>query len=313
MRRARTVFWLQGALSAAGLLVVAAALAVTATRVELALPTAPELAEACRRWALADGGAASALVLVLGSLAVAVLGITLRSASRQLRASRRALGRLRQPRPMPGQSGAVLFDDAVPRAFCAGLATPRIYVSTGAVALLSRAERAAVTAHEAYHARRRDPLRLLVMRALGDGLFFLPAVRRLADRYAALAELAADEAAVRATRDSRAVASALLAFDTVAEPAVVGIAPERVDRLLGERPRWELPTALLAGAGVTVAAVGALTLRLAEATGRASIGLPQLLAQVCMLAMALAPVLAGAGAILAGRRALRGRDLRGRS
>lgn len=48
---------------------------------------------------------------------------------------------------------------------------------------------------------------------------------RLSRRYAALAELAADRAAVRASRDDVApLASALLSFEA-ADPAVVGIAP----------------------------------------------------------------------------------------
>jgi Zn-dependent protease with chaperone function len=305
MTRARSVFWLQGALSCAGLIVVVSVLAVAATRIDFALPSAAAIAGACRRWAFPDGATAPALVAALGSLALAALALTTRSGVRQVSASRQALHRLRHVTPMRGHAGVMAFDDHVARAFCAGFARPRIYLSTGALGLLSDTERAAVIAHEAHHARRRDPLRLLVMRALADGLFFLPALRRLADRYRALAELAADEAAVRATRDSHALASALLAFDALADPAMVGIAPERVDHLLGEQPRWELPIALVAGAAVTVVAVAAVTLRLADATGHSSIALPELLAQACMLAMALAPVAAGAAAIVAGRRILR--------
>jgi Zn-dependent protease with chaperone function len=305
--RARTVFWLQAALSGAGLLVVITALAVAATRIDFALPSGAALAEACRRWAFPEGTASSALVAAVGSIALAALALTFRSALRQVRAGRLALRRLRHVTPLRGEPGVVAFDDQVPRAFCAGLVMPRTYVSTGALALLSDAERAAVIAHEAHHAQRRDPLRLLVMRALADGMFFLPALQRLAVRYSALAELAADDAAVRTTRDSRALASALLAFDELADPAVVGIAPERVDHLLGDQARWELPITLLAGAAVTVAALAAVTLRLADATGHSSVALPELFAQTCMLAMALIPVVAGAGAILAGRRALRRR------
>jgi len=197
----------------------------------------------------------------------------------------------------------VLFEDPRPRAFCAGFVRPRAYISTGALSLLDHDEQAAVLAHEADHARRRDPLKLLVARALADGLFFLPAARRLADRYAELAEIAADEAAVATTHGPAALASALVAFD--AEVAGIGIEPERVDQLLGKRAAWELPAALLIGAAVTLAALVVVVVRIGQATGHASIGLPELLAQACMFAMAVVPVIAAAAALLLGRRLVR--------
>ena len=56
--------------------------------------------------------------------------------------------------------------------------------------------------------------------------------------------------------DRRSLAAALLAF--AERPAgVVGIAPERIDHLLGERPSGELPFSLLMGALVTLAALTA--------------------------------------------------------
>ena len=74
-----------------------------------------------------------------------------------------------------------------------GLLRPRVYVSTGALERLGEAELAAVVAHEAHHAARRDPLRILVARAIGDA-YSLGALPR---REQALAELAADAAVVR--------------------------------------------------------------------------------------------------------------------
>ena len=124
----------------------------------------------------------------------------------------------------------LVIPGAQPLAFCAGLLRPRVYVSTGALERLGEAELAAVVAHEAHHAARRDPLRLLVARAIGDA-YSLGALPR---REQALAELAADAAAVRC-RGVAPLASALLAFDPTA------IAPERVDRLAGEAPRHEVP------------------------------------------------------------------------
>jgi Zn-dependent protease with chaperone function len=66
---------------------------------------------------------------------------------------------------------------------------PRIYVSSGTTALLSGAQLDAVLAHEAHHARRRDPLRMLVARTLAESAFFVPVLHRSRERYAALADM----------------------------------------------------------------------------------------------------------------------------
>lgn len=302
MNRARGVFLLCAALGTSALAMVVVAVGVAASRIDFAVPTPEEVLASCTRWVLSHGDAASIAVLVVGGAGLAVLGLTLASAQRRLRATRRFERALPVVGELDRDPGVRVVRDPVPHAFCAGLVRPRIYLSSGAVELLRPAEREAVLNHEWHHARRRDPLRLLVARSLADGLFFVPAMARLAERYAALAELAADEAAVESARGPQALASALLAFDSHPDPSVVGVAPERVDRLLGERARWELPLLLLAGATATLVAVGAVTLRLEQATEHASIALPALLAQACMLAMAMAPLLAATTAVLGARR-----------
>ena len=306
MVSARRVWALQLAVAVLGAVATVAALLVALTRVDFSVPSVAELTAACRHYALPDPRPASVLVLVVGSVAVAAVILSLRAVVRQLRASRRLERGLELLGPVPGMARSHVVNGDAPQAFCIGLLRPRIYVSKAALEVLGDDERAAVFAHEAHHARRRDPLRLLVARALAEGLFFLPAVRRLPERYAALAELAADDAARAATGGRRALASALLAFDEHPSPAAVGIAPERVEHLLGRRLRWELPTLVLLGALATIAAFVAVTLRLAEATAQATIGLPLLAAQACMLTMALGPVVVGAMALLGGRRLARG-------
>jgi len=307
MRSARGLYRLQAALALAGAAATALALVVALTRVSFQPPSVGEIARACQRVGLDDLSLVSLLVLSLSSLSVAVLALTLRSAVRQLRRRHRFVRGLR----VVGRADiegcpALVIDDERARAFCTGLWRPRVYLTRGTLDLLPADQLAAVVAHEAHHARRRDPLRLFVARALADGLFFLPALGRLTDRYAALAELAADEAAV-SRGGRRSLAAALLAFDEAPNAAVVGIAPERVDHLLGERPRWELPTALLLGAGLTVTGLVALVLQTAQATSHASVALPTLLAQACMVAMTVVPVLVGATALLVSRRTLRRR------
>src|SRR3954452_270588 len=302
MASARRIWTLQVAVALVGAAATLAALFVAASRVDFSAPSFGELAAACQRYALPNLSLASLLVLVLGSVSAAAVALTLRSVIRQVRAGRRLVRGLKLQGAVSGAIPAHVVDDDEPQAFCVGLLRPRIYVSRAALELLGADEREAVLAHEAHHARRRDPLRLFVARALGEGLFFLPMARHLPQRYAALAELAADEAATATHGGRRALASALLAFDTHPSPAAVGIAPERVEHLLGQRLKWELPTLLLFGAVVAIGALIAATLRVADATQHATVGLPVLAAQACMLAMALGPVVLGASALLGGRR-----------
>lgn len=302
MASARRVWALQIVVGGAGALTTAAALFVAVSRIDFSLPSLQQVVAACQRYALPHVRPISVLVLLLGSAAVAAVLLGIRSLVRQLRAGRRLERELRLLGPLPGTAAVQVIDDDRPRAFCIGLLSPRIYVSRGSLEILGADEREAVLAHEVHHARRRDPLRVLLTRTVADGLFFLPVVRRLNERCAALAELAADEAAVRARGGRHALASALLAFDAQPKAAGVGIAPERVDHLLGERARWELPALLLIGGVVTIGVAIAVTARVAEVAGHGTLPLPALLAQSCMLVMAAAPLVFGAMAILGARR-----------
>jgi Zn-dependent protease with chaperone function len=178
-----------------------------------------------------------------------------------------------------------------PLAFCAGLLRPDVYVSEGALERLGEAELAAVVAHEAHHAARRDPLRILVARAIGDA-YSLGALPR---REQALAELAADAAVVR-SRGAAPLASALLAFDAAA------IAPERVDRLVGEPPRDEVPRALVAGAGAVIAALLVLFV-LCVVNGHPRVCLPLASAPVWWICAVTARLAAMGPAWLGWRRA----------
>ena len=202
-----------------------------------------------------------------------------------------------------GPTEVRVFEHRSALAFCAGLVRPRVYVSTATLATLSGDELDAVTAHEQHHVRQRDPLKVFLAGVLADGLFFVPALRQVAARYASLAELAADRAALRVLRgDAAPLASALLAFER-ADPAVVGIAPERVDHLLGEAPRWELPSALLAWTLVMIGGVVAITLRV-QSTAQDPVNLPLMAAQFCMVLMAVVPLVIVGGSLLGARRLL---------
>jgi len=292
-----------------GILAIVAAALPLAGNATFASPSAAALVHACRSFVLPDLSLAAIIALALGSAAIAVLVLAGCSLLRHHRASRRFLERLPvvETRELAGQPVCVIAAGDV-QAFCAGLLRPKVYLSSAALSTLDTEQLRAVITHEAHHARHRDPLRIMFARVLGDSLFFLPALKRLGDDYARLAELAADRAAVGASRgDVRPLAGALLAFGEGPGPAVVGIAPERIDHLLGQRPAWQLPVALLAWSAALTLAVVIVSQRVADAAAMAPIDVPLVASQLCMLFMAVVPPTAGGMALLRARRALIGR------
>lgn len=243
--------------------------------------------------------AAAALLLALAVLGAVVLAVTLGAAWRQAWAQRRLLRRLPVAGPLPGHDGVWLVEAGAPLAFCAGWLRPRVFVSRAAVERLSGAELRAILAHERHHRLRRDPLRLAAGRVLCQALFFLPVLRPLHARGDDEAELRADAAAVRVAGGPAPLASAMLAF-AAGPPGTAGIAPERVDSLLGMAPAWSPPRAALLAGLATLAALVALTWRAsAGATLSATLALPIASSQPCVLMLALVPLVAvSAGALL---------------
>ena len=309
MKTARRLYRLQLAFASLGLAAAFVSAFTVLGGVSLAMPSPGALAAACTRWVPAVT-IVQALLLGLGALALAVVVLGVRSLARQLRRGWRNLRcfkRGSRPVEIAGKRCWVV-DDPEPQAFCTGLLCPRVYLSSGALELLQEDELQAVVAHEAYHAERRDPLRFLVAGTLADALFFLPALRRMSERYAALAEVAADQAAVQATFGSAALASALLRFGehSVDTPALVGISCERVDALAGDDDagRWQIPSRFLAASAGAAGAFLAIAV-VAHGTSEATISLPLLAAQSCMLVRAAAPVAAALLAISLVRRVSR--------
>jgi hypothetical protein len=301
-------------LAAAGLAaaLLTGAIVFVASGLDPSLPSPDSVAAACDRW-LATGGPAAVIALAAGALALASLVLGLRSLWRQVGASRRYLQALPVATETIDVDGTAcrLIDASGPLAFCAGYVRPAVFLSRGAIDQLTGDELRAVVGHEAHHADRRDPLRLLLARALADGLFFLPVLRRSCERYAALGELAADEAAVGRIDGRGPLASALLKFSAPGEhPAtVVGIAPERVDHLLGDPAArlWRLPRSVTAPSAAVLVALAALFGAAAHGALEASLNLPILLSAACMLVMIGGPIAVALGAIVISRRTLRAR------
>jgi Zn-dependent protease with chaperone function len=156
-----------------------------------------------------------------------------------------------------------VLDHSPNPAFTTGLLHPRIYVAKSLASALDADQLAALLAHEAEHVRRRDPLRLSIMRALACTLFWIPALRRLASDLADEAEIQADDAAV-ARAGAIPLAGALVtlaAWPAHRSSIAPGFAQDslldrRVRRLLGEpvtvgtHVTWRSLTLALAALGL---------------------------------------------------------------
>lgn len=130
--------------------------------------------------------------------------------ARAWRSAGRALAPLEGRSPEPGgpfwaaaRAGAVdpsrvwVVEGLPTPALTVGTLKPRIYLARELAEELTHDELAAVLAHEGAHLARRDPLRLFALRFLSCALFWIPALRRLADDVADEAEVLADERAAR--------------------------------------------------------------------------------------------------------------------
>jgi hypothetical protein len=248
---------------------------------------------------------AAVVVVALALLGLAVTAITVGGALHELAADRR-LRRWLAARASRRHGEALVIEDERPRAFCAGLLRPRVYISTGVLALLDESALAAVLVHERQHARRRDPLRLACGRVLARALFYVPGLGELVRRQEALAELSADERAIAAGPENRAaMARAMLSFAERSRPHdPTGLDPERIDHLLGEPPSWRFPLLLcllaLCLLGL-LAAAGVLAGHLAA--GSATLAPPFLSRQPCVMVLATIPALLALVAVGLRRRA----------
>jgi Zn-dependent protease with chaperone function len=290
VRSASRFYRVNLAVGAAAALALVLALASAWRVVNLGVPSPHDLLQACRHVVFSGETVISLTVLVLVGTCLAVLVLAIRSGLRHYRAQRVALSKL----PVQYEAryrgvGLTVFTHEHPEAFSAGLLKPRLFLSRGALHNVATAELAAVIEHEVHHCRRRDPLRLLIVQLISDALFFVPAMQRLSQRYRTLAELAADDAAVSKGSCPGTLAAALLAFTEGTRPGVVGIAPERVDHLLGERAHWNLPVALLACTLVTLLVLMATAMVLVYTVAPGDLSFSTMSAQVCMVVMAWVP------------------------
>jgi hypothetical protein len=288
----RYVFGLALALGSGGLGLTAAAVIATLASVHHGSAGSGQIVFAGVQFTYPTVNGAGALLLALGMLGAAVITTSVRAVWRQVLAYRRFRAVLQSVESLERDPRVSVIPDPRPQAFCAGYLRPEVYVSRRTVELLTDAELDAVLAHEHHHRRFRDPLRIACARVLSEAIFFLPVLRPLCERYADVAELSADRAAVRASAGREGpLASALLAFDEYAAPGVSGISPERVDSLLGQPMRWRLPAGLMAGSLGALSAVSlVIWLTSQSAAAQATFNLPILSSRPCVGMMSIVPV-----------------------
>jgi Zn-dependent protease with chaperone function len=298
------VFWLAVVFGAAGMVAAAVAIGTAIGSVQRASMGAGHINVAGLALSYPELNGAEWLLIGLAAVGATAMTVACRAAWRQRSTYRSFLDRLEVIGHVDGHPTVEVIAGSRPEAFCAGYLTPTVYISKGALESLTIRELEAVLAHEHHHRLVRDPLRFAVGRILTRALFFVPVLRPLFDRYADLAELNADGAAVRASAGRQGpLASALLVFDASAPPGVSGISSARVDSLLGEPVRWRLPFWLMAA---SLAALSALSVLIWQASGiasvRATFNVPFLSSQPCVAMMLVLPML---GCVAAVRRRTR--------
>jgi len=227
---------------------------------------------------VAVGGAAWLLVIAGAFLAFRLVGATLRLESGIAPVLASPTPRLAGSLARVGRSVASLprdrfYECALPAAYSSvlGLTRARCVLSSHLVAHSPNDELDAVVAHEASHLRSGDVYAAFAVGLLNCAFFFLRPVRQLGRWWREAAELASDDAAVRATRDPLALASAILRVSATpnasgsALPAVVlpfadetaCFPAKRVERLLDQAQKATL--APLAETPLQIAAAWATT------------------------------------------------------
>jgi beta-lactamase regulating signal transducer with metallopeptidase domain len=168
--------------------------------------------------------------VVLGALALLGLGLVGRSLLRAyslLRTDMQLDARLTALTRQLGTPRGIAFEvTGLAGVSLAGILRPKILVGSRALAALTPAELEVAISHEVAHQRSLDNLKRFLICCAPDVFGWLPAARRLEQRWEAETECQADARAVRGD-DSRAVtlASALVKVARLARPGAIDPSP----------------------------------------------------------------------------------------
>ncbi len=117
----------------------------------------------------------------------------------------------------------VVLGENKPFAYCFGVRKPKIFITTGLIAMIDRKELEIILRHEKYHLEHRDNL-VLLLATFVESLFpFFPILTDLIHIYKTDRELLADQAAIQEETDKRSLSSVLkklLQYEPVTIPAL---------------------------------------------------------------------------------------------
>lgn len=118
---------------------------------------------------------------------------------------------------------AVVLRETKPFAYCFGVRNPKIFITTGLIALVNKRELEVILRHEKYHLEHRDNLILLIATFIESLFPFFPILTDLIRIYKIDRELLADQAAIQGEADTRSLSSVLkklLQYEPVTLPAL---------------------------------------------------------------------------------------------
>lgn len=153
------------------------------------------------------------------------------------------------PKVDRGSSIVIIKDERGISAFTWGFLRPRIYLSTGLLSALTRAEVNAVCLHEVQHRRSADPLRFFLLNLLRDSFFYIPLIAQLTEHIRARKEFEADDYAAERAGEPVTLASALLKVSktkieaSLASASFIGSGSpsDRIKRLIeGAEPGYKI-------------------------------------------------------------------------
>src|SRR5215469_14688785 len=206
-------------------------------------------------------------VIAIAGLLVAA-AVVLRAAGCVACEFRRALRDRREHAALVAAAGrpgdepdVAIVDHDVPAVYCLPCGRHQIVISAGALTALTPEQLRAVLAHERAHLRRRHHVNLALATALSRAFPRVPLLSQAQPQLAVLAEMAADDAAIRChRRDDLASALVVLArAGAGAQPATLAASgPEaiaRLQRLLEPEPPCTRLARLAAIAGLIPAMV----------------------------------------------------------
>jgi Zn-dependent protease with chaperone function len=151
----------------------------------------------------------------------------------------------------PGdEPGVAIVDHDAPAVYCLPGGRHQIVVSVGALAALAPEQLRAVLAHERAHLRRRHHVILALATSLARAFPRVPLLGQAQPQLAVLAEMAADDAAIRRhRRDDLAAALVVLATAGARAATLAASGPEaivRLQRILTTQPQPRIGLARLA-------------------------------------------------------------------